>query len=109
MKILGLLYGQYSGQHRGQPPANEAQFKQFIEKNDAFLKQRQLDLASVFVSERDGKPYVVLYGPPKGPYDLIGQPVVAYEQDGVNGKRFVANTMGAVEEVDEARFHHLVP
>jgi len=35
--------------------------------------------------------------------------VVAYEQEGVNGKRFVASKMGAVEEVDEARFRKMVP
>jgi hypothetical protein len=34
---------------------------------------------------------------------------VAYEQEGVDGKRYVATVVGAVEEVDEARFRELVP
>ena len=40
---------------------------------------------------------------------LGGQPVVAYETTGVGGKRLVANTLGAIDEVDEATFRTLVP
>ncbi|MFW5693154.1 MAG: hypothetical protein ACOCWL_02965 [Thermoguttaceae bacterium] len=113
LKPLAVLYGQFTGRNRGNPPANDAQFKEFIRSHDA----EQLaslgvdDVDELFVSERDGEPYVVLYGDaaqgnPPGP---AGAPVVAYEQEGVRGKRFVASSMGAVEEVDEARFRELVP
>jgi hypothetical protein len=36
-------------------------------------------------------------------------PVIAYEQTGSMGKRYIATGLGGVEEVDEARFLQLVP
>ncbi len=113
LKPLAIFYGQYTGQHRGQPPAGEAEFKQWL----GTLGQAQLaafnvkDVESLFTSARDGKPYVVLYGDAAraNPPALAGAPVIAYEQEGVGGRRFVANSLGAVEEVDEARFKELVP
>jgi len=113
LKPLATLYGRFIGQHRGQPPANETQFKQFINSGgkDLLSSFNVSSADELFVSSRDGKPYVVLYGPEaaKGPPGPAGSPVVAYEQEGVGGKRFVASSMGAVEEVDEARFKQLVP
>src|SRR5882724_6516279 len=47
------------------PPKNEAEFKNFI----AGQKGKMLDMLHIqnpdelFISERDGQPYVVLYGP----------------------------------------------
>jgi hypothetical protein len=59
-------------------------------------------------SLRDGRPLVVRYG-----LSLAGAApgtVVAHEQDGVNGRRFVVFAgAGRLEEVDEARFRELVP
>ena len=52
---------------------------------------------------------MVLYGAPDGPPGPGGAPVIAYEQEGVGGKRFVASSLAAIEEVDEARFRELVP
>ncbi len=109
LKPLALMFGQYTGQHRGQAPSDEAVFKQFVRSNTAFLSNFKVDGENVFVSERDGKPYVILYGPPKGPPGLAGAPVVAHEQEGIDGRRFVANSLGAVQEVDETRFRELVP
>ncbi len=111
LKPLGLLYGQFMGQHQGRPPESEAEFKKFIqEKGLGMLKQFNVpDVDSLFISPRDKQPYVVLYGPPKGPPGLAGQPVIAYEQVGVRGRRFVTNSLGTVEEVDEAKFRELVP
>jgi hypothetical protein len=113
LKPLMVVLGQYVGQHRGQLPANEAELKDYLSK----LKKEQLaafgiqDYNSLLVSSRDHKPYVILYGSeskgnPPGPG---GQPVIAYEQEGAGGKRFVASSLGAVQEVDEAEFKRLVP
>ncbi|MCS7237770.1 MAG: hypothetical protein NZ899_05800 [Thermoguttaceae bacterium] len=111
IKPLGLLYGQFMGQHQGRPPASEEEFKQFVrERGMGMLKQFNVpDVESLFVSPRDKQPYVVIYGEIKGPPALAGQPVIAYERQGVGGKRFVANSLGAVEEVDETKFRELVP
>jgi hypothetical protein len=88
----------------GHVPKNEQEFKQAI----ATLKvsPEKLKVGSIeelFVSERDGKPLVVVYGqPPKG------SDVVVYEQVGVNGKRQVGHRIGMVEELDEAQCKGLI-
>ena len=113
LKPLAILYGRFTGQHRGQPPANEEEFKEFI-KSLSSQELEQLpgnptDADSLFISSRDNKPYKVIYGSPMGPPGPAGAPVIAYEQEGLDGTRFVASDLGAVEEVDDARFKELVP
>jgi len=111
LKPLAVFYGRFISQHRGQAPANEAEFKAFVKS----LSKAELDgfkitdPESIFVSSRDGKPYATHYGAASGAAGPSGSPVIAYEQAGKGGKRFVATTVGAVEEVDEARFKQLVP
>jgi hypothetical protein len=111
LKPLMVLYGQFVGQHRGQPPADEAEFKQHIQSaGQATLNSFGVsDGESLFISPRDHKPYVLLYGSVSGPLGPGGQPVVAYEQEGVGGKRYIATPLGAVEEVSDERFRELVP
>jgi len=96
LKKLAIVYGRFLSQHRGKPPANLTSFG--ID-----------DSNRVFISNRDNKPYVIIYGQPKGPPGPGGSPVIAYEQQGEAGMRWVASALGAVEEVDEARFRQLVP
>jgi hypothetical protein len=112
LKPLMVLYGRYIGQHKGQPPPSEAAFKEFIKSADTSALPAggvKTDVDSLFISTRDHKPYVIIYGQPKGPAGPGGQPVVAYEQEGVGGQRYVASTLGAIEEVDDAKFRQLVP
>jgi hypothetical protein len=108
LKPLAVFYGKYIGQHRGQPPASEKELKEFIRSAgaDQLASFNVADVDSLFVSPRDQKPYVVLYGRAAP----VGKDrVVAYEQKGKNGKRFVANDLGQIQEVDEARFKEMVP
>jgi len=110
LKPLMVLYGRYIGQHRGQPPPNEAAFKDFVKSaGTAELPGGAKDMDALFTSTRDKQPYVIIYGPSKGSTGPGGQPVVAYEQAGVNGRRYVASMLGAIEEVDEGKFRELVP
>jgi hypothetical protein len=111
LKPLAILYGRYLAQHRGQPPATEADFRAFVEKEGpSLLEQFEVkDVAALFVSPRDKQPYVIVYGPLTGPPGPAGQPVFAYEQTGAGGRRMVASSLGAVEEVDEPEFKRLVP
>jgi hypothetical protein len=92
----------------GHRPANEAEFKTFIQANAQGIIG-SLRLASVdelFVSERDGQPFIVLYGaPPKGE----ARDVIAYEQNGVSGKRLVGYSIGAIAEMDEEQLAKLAP
>lgn len=111
LKPLVVMYGQFIGQHRGKPPADEAEFKAFLKKVDPErLKSFQVtDVDSMFISTRDKQPYVVRYGKVEGPAGPAGLPVVAYEQTGVGGKRYVASSVGAIQEVDEETFRKMVP
>ena len=111
LKKLAMVYGRYLSQHRGQPPANEAEFKKYVQSlSPAERASYGVDDAGrIFISNRDEKPYVIIYGPPKGPPGPGGAPVIAYEQEGKDGKRWVTSDLGAIEEVDDARFRQLVP
>ena len=107
-----MFYGQYLGQHRGQPPANEQEFRKYIEAlgKERLASMQVKTVDELFLSSRDGKPYVILYGAvSKTGAELPFTTVVAYEQEGKGGKRFIARMSGAVEEVDEANFKQLVP
>jgi hypothetical protein len=97
---------------QGQLPKSEVDFKRYINSLDAAMLDRIKTVSGVstidelFVSERDGKPYVIFYGErPAG----VARDLVGYEQIGVDGKRYVGFGLGVVEEVDEQRFAELVP
>ena len=110
IKPLSIFYNQYVGQHQGRPPPNEIEFKVFVKENQALITGLNVaDADALFISSRDNKPYVVIYDVPTGPPGPGMQPVVIYEQEGVNGMRYVASSLGAVEEVDEAKFREYVP
>mgnify|MGYP003349632462 CR=1 FL=1 len=78
IKPLALLYGQYIGQHRGQPPKSESEFKAFVSKQGKPLLDsfHVPDVETLFVSPRDKKQYVVRYGTVQGPLGPAGQPVI---------------------------------
>lgn len=111
LKPLVIAYGQFIASHRGTPPANEAEFREHLNATwDSIKEFHQVkSVDELFISNRDKKPYVVLYGIVNGPPGPGGQPVIAYEQVGVSGKRFIASSLGAIEEVDEAKFKQMVP
>src|SRR5688572_10887572 len=95
LKPLMVLYGQFMGQHRGQPPASEEEFKAYVKSVDPnfFQTFAVKDADALFISPRDSQPYAIIYGPASGPPGPGGQPVVAYEQQGVGGKRYVASML----------------
>jgi hypothetical protein len=88
-------------------PANKQEFKTGIAQSQ--IDPQVFGVGStdeLFVSERDGKPLVIIYGtPPKG----IARELIVYEQEGVEGVRRVGFKLGKVEDADAARFAELVP
>jgi hypothetical protein len=104
MRAFAIAFGQFTGQNRGRPPKNEEQLRKFIEQmGPAWMESHGVDsVDELFTSPRDGQPYVVLYGRRRSK-------VIAYEAEGKDGKRFVADDLGNVELADEARFNELVP
>jgi hypothetical protein len=97
---------------QGQPLKSQEDYKRHIGNLDPAMRDRVMQGADVsnvdelFISERDGQPYVIFYGqPPTG----VANDVVGYEQTGVDGKRYVGFGLSGVSEVDEQRFNELVP
>jgi hypothetical protein len=94
------------GQLRKRPPASFEELRAFA----AALTPRHGGPIALsedrLTSLRDGRPLVVRYG-----LSVAGAapgPVVAHEQDGANGRRFVVFAANRIEEVDDARFNELV-
>jgi hypothetical protein len=104
IRLLTSLYVKASG-HLGHSPKDEAEFKQAIADSDVKLENLRVNsIDELFVSERDGKPLVVIYG-----NRLPTSGAIVYEKEGVNGKREVGFTIGRVDEVDEAKLNELIP
>lgn len=103
------LYSAFQAYNGGRGPATEAEFKDFIARYDAgklkMMGVKADDLAGLFTSERDGKPFKVRYkvGGGRG----AAAPVV-FEQDGKDGKRQVGFAGNAkVEDVDTATYDQM--
>jgi hypothetical protein len=104
VRLLTMMYTKVSSQH-GRNPKDEQEFKDMIRKSDVSLEAMKVSsIDELFVSERDGQPLGVVYGPA-----APGSDVVVYEPTGVDGIRLVGHKLGMVEGVDEARFRELVP
>lgn len=96
----------YAGRALGRPPRDEAEFKEFINKQGSkVLEKAGVDTADeLLVSERDGKPFVILYQRPTGE-KTAG--IVAYEAEGVDGYRDVGYELGNIVEMNEEQFAEL--
>ena len=111
LRPLAVLYGKYLSQNMGKPPADEKAFRDFIQA----MPPAELDsydaksVDSLFISTRDQKPYVLIFTPAAGPPMPGVASVVAYEQVGVGGKRYIATSLGEVKEITLAELQQLVP
>lgn len=106
LRTLVALYNSASGQ-LGRAPASEEEFKEFVQSK-AMSTLEKMEIANVddlLVSQRDGQPYVVIYGKrPPG----VRRDVIAYEQTGVDGVRQVGFDLGMIEDVPPEEFGELV-
>lgn len=107
LQSLAGMYRMYTSEHGGRPPANEADFKNFIMEQglEHFEEFGITSVDDLFISPRDGQPYVVAYG---GRPESIPD-IVAYEQVGTESGRWAASSMAIVVEIDEANFTGMVP
>lgn len=96
----------YAGRALGRPLRDEAEFKEFINKQGSKVMEKAgvNSADELLVSERDGKPFVVLY---KKPANDNAAGVVAYEAEGVDGVRDVGYELGNIKEMDEDQFREL--
>ena len=129
LRNLTKLLGRFSARNQGRMPKDEQEFKTFVREmpGEQLSALGVRDVEKIFVSSRDGEPYVIRYGQnsspmggalprgkeivinPKLPGGGVSQPVVAHEKTGVKGQRYVVFGMGQVELVDEGRFQQLIP
>ncbi len=102
---LSNLYAGFQNMKSSGGPKDEAELKGFIKAYDPErLRAMGVDPGnpdSVFVSERDGKPFKVRYKVGGGRGSVA--PVV-FEAEGKDGKKQVGFTGGKVEEVDDATY-----
>ena len=98
LNILSDAFYRYQTLNR-KLPENEQQIRQLLEQQMDHLSDSGIgSVDEVFVSERDGQPYTVLFG--KDVIEHDGRVMIAYEQTGVEGKRLVA-FRGGIEEMDD--------
>jgi len=105
-KTLTLAYMSFVRQNRGNGPKTIEEFEQYVGDNyDAYLKRNEISLSDLFISPRDGQPFVFVLKQKRG--SETGE-VVAYEQEGVGGRRLVGDRSGTVEELDEELFQRML-
>jgi hypothetical protein len=109
LKALSVYYGRFMSVNRGVGPPNEAEFKKFVKSRPAAELEgfgfSADTIDQMFTSPRDQQPYGVAWKIPSGVPKPDGTTVmVIWEQNGVNGKRFVADAVGRIDEIDDATF-----
>lgn len=102
------LYRSYQITHGWQGPRDEQALKDFVaDVPEKGLQMAGIDphnLDSIFKSDRDGKPFKIRYGITVG---RDGTDALVFEDQGVNGKKFVAFNGPIVQEVDDSRYKDL--
>ena len=109
LAILTTIYVDHMNAHQGNPPQNEAAFKDYIRQHGAHrLKGADMnELNALFVSTRDNQPLVFIYG--INADARRRSTIIGYEHSAVDGMRTVGYRYGTVELVDHARFTELMP
>lgn len=111
---VARLYGEFAAQHSGKGPKDEAEFRTYLQG----LPQTQRDAMKIgdidafLTSPRDSQKYTIVYGVETLEqdlnYGLQGFPVVAYEAQGRDGKRLVANPYGVTADLAPAEFERAI-
>jgi len=105
LQSLAGMYRMYSSENGGHPPANETDLKNFIQEQglEHFEPFGITTVDDLFISPRDGEPYVVVYGGSELPE------ILAYERLGTETGRWIVSSMAVVAEVNESAFKELFP
>lgn len=113
LQALAVFFGRFISQNKGVSPPNEEAFKKFIRGlRPADYENFGVDpnnLDALFTSPRDNQPYGIAWGVRAAMPGPDGAGMVIWEQTGVNGKRYVADSLGKIEEVDEATWNQRLP
>jgi len=106
---LANVYGAYQSRNDWKGPADEAEFKAFLNAwNPKKLENIGVDpgkIDDLFVSSRDGQPFKVRYG--VAGHIMGSDAAVVFESTGVSGKRMVGLLNMTTREVDAAEYERL--
>ena len=101
MKRIASLYNDFKNSHKGAYPKNTAELKAWVKsmKKEEQQKHNIDDPDKVFISPRDKEEYVVVPTPKNA---MMGMSkIIAYEKNGVGGKRWKIGTQGYINEVSD--------
>jgi hypothetical protein len=109
LQTLAVYYGRFMSVNRGMGPPSEAELKKFVKSRPASELQtfgfEPDTVDQMFISPRDQEPYGIALKIPGGVPKPDGTvTMIIWEKTGVNGKRYVADAVGRIEEIDEATF-----
>ena len=103
MKPLSVLYGRFTAA-KGRAPKNAEEFKKFISTAGAdMLQQFHVDADALLISPVDGQPFVIAYG------KIPPSKIIAYESQGEDGKRWMADDLGRVDQMKDEDLRSLIP
>ncbi len=100
LQALAKIYS-YAAQDKRTPPQGWSDLDYLIQQSEI------ADPETYFVSSRDGKPYVVMWGVDAGQLARGQNVVIAYEAQGTQGKRWVVTSSNRAQEVTEEIFNKL--
>ena len=106
---LATLYQQVLSR-TGEMPKDEAALRAYAAQQDEFLEEWEVEsVDALFVSSRDKQPYTVLFGKKNliVANEEFNEQIVAYESQGLDGKRMVAYLTGQVVEMSDGEFNQL--
>jgi len=99
LRTVGLAYRIFFF-HYNRPPRNESDLRRAF--TELGVQGAEPDLEEQLRSPRDGQPYVFIYGVPLD--SDLRSTVLAYEQDGAGGSRYVFTQSGDIKRLTEAEF-----
>src|SRR5262245_29657538 len=79
LRSMTSFYEAYLSEHKGQPPADEMEFRTWLEAKQERLQQAQLTMSDMFRSPRSGEPLEWVFGKAR-PAGTAGVTYVAYEK-----------------------------
>jgi hypothetical protein len=102
LRMVAVLYSQFVSAHGGERPRDEDDFRVFVQSlGPGVLERAGLSgVNELLLSRRDGQPFAVKY---KNVNWKLSH-VIAYEQQGTGGTRYLASDLGAVSEITEQQF-----
>ncbi len=109
VRMMTGFYEGYLSQHRGQPPASEQAFRDYLNGKQENLQKAGITVDEMFTSPRDGRALQWVYGKTPPLLKQNNMTCYAYEAEPVAGKRLVIGGRGMSVEIDESQFQTLFP